>query len=378
MGLLDPLKGVCRDSVVSWFDDSRPSLNDAVASEGRGEWLFASAWVNLRHLSRPPHPFVRIELRRAVRALRRELFETLPSEHELEHLPLEPIDAAGPAAGSRPQLLLRDEVGRRYMFKQAPPDMIAAELFAWRVRALAGRLHVPTARRTLGQLRGMLQPMIPVVGALERDPQRWSPLQCEAMLHDHPWEWLFANLDTHVDQYVLVGEEAVPLNIDWDHSLLDLQQTTLTRFNRRSATVAPIRNLLYAHYVQDRVSLDFMGMQLQARKAAELPDAAIVELLDRYVDELGLPDARRLALHDQVLRRKASLADDFDALVESLRHERDDQRGLAGRRRTPLARMASRARDAWQRLAIEVLHPLVLRPVLRGYRALLRLRSPGA
>lgn len=323
---------------------------------------------------------MRLELRQATRALRRGLFETLPSEAELERLPLEPLDAAGPAAGSRPQQLLRDAAGRRYLFKQAPPDMIAAELLAWRMRALAERLHVPTARRTmevpgLGRVTGMLQPQIPVEGGLDRDPLRWSPLQCEALLRDHPWEWLLANLDTHVDQYVLVGEDALPINIDWDHSLVDLAQTTLTRFNRRSATVAPIRNLLYAHYVQGRVHLDFMGMQLQARKAAELPDGAIVELLDRYVDELGLPDARRLALHDQLLRRKASLPADFDALVESLRHERDDLMGVAGRRRAPLARMASHARDAWQHFAIVVLHPLVLRPVLRGYRALLRLTA---
>lgn len=317
-----------------------------------------------------------MELRQAQRALRHELFEQLPREAELERASLRPLSETGPAAGSRPQTVLLDEQGRRYLFKLAPPDLISAELFAHRVRELGGRLHVPTARRTLelpglGRVTGMLQPQISVVGALERDPQRWTKLQREAMLREHPWEWLVANLDTHIDQYVLVGEDRVPINIDWDHALVDLAQTSLTRFNRRSATVAPIRNLLYSEYVLGRLSLDFYGMQLQARKAAELPDAAIVGLLDRHATELELPDARRLEIREQVLQRKASLVADFDALVESLRHERDDNRGVASTPRSAMVRVIAHAQDAWQRFAIVVLHTHVVRPLLRGYRSVL-------
>lgn len=317
-----------------------------------------------------------MELRQAQRALRRELFKQLPREAELERIPLQPVRETGPAAGSRPQTVLLDEQGRRYLFKLAPPELIAAELFAHRVRELGGRLHVPTARRTLelpelGRVTGMLQPQIPVAGALDRSPELWTSLQREAMLREHPWEWLVANLDTHIDQYVLVGEERVPINIDWDHALVDLAQTSLTRFNRRSPTVAPIRNLLYSEYVLGRLNLDFYGMQLQARKAAELPDATIVELLDRHADELGLTQARRLEVREQVLRRKASLVADFDALVESLRHERDDNLGVANTPRTALVRAIAHTQDAWQRFAIVVLHTHVIRPILRGYRSLL-------
>lgn len=317
-----------------------------------------------------------MELRQAQRALRRELFEQLPREAELERINLRPLSETGPAAGSRPQTVLLDEQGRRYLFKLAPPELIAAELFAHRVRELGRRLHVPTARRTLelpglGPVTGMLQPQIPVVGALERDPQRWTKLQREAMLREHPWEWLVANLDSHIDQYVLIGEDRVPINIDWDHALVDLAQTSLTRFNRRSATVAPIRNLLYSEYVLGRLSLDFYGMQLQARKAAELPDAAIVGLLDRHAAELELADARRLEIREQVLQRKASLVADFDALVESLRHERDDNRGVASTPRSAMVRVIAHTQDAWQRFAIVVLHTHVVRPLLRGYRSVL-------
>jgi hypothetical protein len=321
---------------------------------------------------------VRRELRRAKRALRRELFGKLPDEAALQRVSLHPLTDAGPTAGSQPQTVLRDDAGRRYLFKLAPPEYIAAELFAYRLRELGGCLHVPTARRTLelpelGSVTGLLQPEIPVVGALEPDARRWSKLQCEVILREHPWEWLLANLDTHVDQYVLVGDNRVPINIDWDHSFVDLAQTELTRFNRRSATVAPIRNLLYSEYVLGRLSLDFQGMQLQARKIAELPGTALEALVDLYAEELELPTNARLELREQLRRRKATLVPDFDALVESLRHEHDDNLGLARTRRSGRARLRDRLRDGWQRFAIVVLHTHLLRPLLRGYRALLRL-----
>jgi hypothetical protein len=306
----------------------------------------------------------------------------LPQERELESISLHPLDDEGPSAGSRPQTLLRDEAGNRYFFKLAPPEYIAAELFAQRLRKLGRCLHVPTARRTLelpelGRVTGMLQPEIPVLGALEPDPQRWSKLQREAMLQEHPWEWLLANLDTHVDQYVLVGTRLLPINIDWDHALVDLAQTQLTRFNRRSTTIAPIRNLLYSEYVLGRLWLDFFGMQMQARKIAALSDTELTRLVDRYADELALPDAARLELQAQLHQRKATLVADFDALVESLRDERDDNLGLAQTRRSRLVRVLAHLQDTWQRFVIKVLHGHVLRPVLRGYRALLRVLARG-
>jgi hypothetical protein len=307
------------------------------------------------------HSLVRLELRRAQRTLRRELAR-LPSERELERIELRPEQSSDPSAGSRPQTLLVDEAGRRYMFKLASAEHIAAELFAYRLRALAGRVHVPTARRTmtlpeLGEVTGMLQPQIPVVGSLKPEPSGWSKLQREAMLREHPWEWLLANLDTHIDQYVLVGEHELPIDIDWDHALVDLDQTELTRFNRRSATIAPIRNLLYSEYVLGRVRLDFLGMQLEARKIARIPDARVVELLDRHAEELELPADPREDIRGRVLRRKASLVDDFDRLIASLRIERDEEFDR------------SSASRSWVRRAL--VHARVLRPALLGYRSLL-------
>lgn len=293
---------------------------------------------------------------------------------------LELVPADGPNAGSRPQSILRDTNDRRYMFKLAPPEQIAAELFAARLRSRANRLHVPTARRSfqmpeLGLVVGMLQPMVPVVGNLEPNVLRWSRVQHEMLLREHPWEWLLGNLDTHLDQYVLVGEHRIPINIDWDHSLVDLDQTQLTRFNRRSATVAPIRNLLYAEYVLGRLDLDFFGMSLQARKVADLPDSAVAEVVEQHAAELGLSADARCELAMRMLERKANLVADFDALVRSLEQERDENLGVGKARRSWLARAVAHAQDAWQRFVIVVLHTHVLRPVLRGYRAALQIAA---
>jgi len=316
-----------------------------------------------------------VSLRRARRALRHEVFDHLPSEAELERIDVTPEDAAPPKAGSRPQQVLRDAQGRRYLFKVAPPEHIAAELLAYRVRRLGRRLHVPAARRRLElpgmpPATGLLQPLVPVTGALSKDPRQWSELQREAMLREHPWEWLLANLDTHVDQYVLMGEHGVPVNIDWDHSLLDLPVTALNRFNRRSATVAPVRNLLYAEYVQGRVDLDFGGQRWQVRRVGDLREDRLQALVQRYCDELALPPARSREVVEAVLERQRRIVDDFEAFRRSLRRER---RAVAGQgpKRPMLERAGAKLQDVWQRFVVLVLHDRLVRPGLLAYRFVL-------
>lgn len=317
----------------------------------------------------------RVSLGKAQRSLRREVFDDLPSEAELERIEVEPVDAERPEAGSRPQIVLHDDRGRRYLFKVAPPEHIAAELLSFRVRQLGRRLHVPVARRELevpgtGRATGLLQPLVTIEGCLPKDPLEWTALQREAMLREHPWEWLLANLDTHVDQYVLLGRHRLPVNIDWDHALVDLATTELTRFNRRSATVAPVRNLLYAEYVQRRVELDFTGLDWQARRVRDLREGKLKALVERYADELSLPGRERERIVQAVLERQRRIVVDFEALRRSLRHERHEHAGTGPRR--PLhERVASRLRDAWQRFVVLVLHDRVVRPCLKAYRALL-------
>jgi hypothetical protein len=309
---------------------------------------------------------VRRELKRAQARLREAWQREHASEAELATITLRAAEEQMPSAGSRPQVAVVDERGRSYLFKVAPNDQIAAELLASRVRAVGKQLHVPVVRRSIeiaGATSpiGMVQPRLEVLGELPKLPADWSPLQCEALLVDHPWEWLLANLDTHIDQYVLVGEDRLPLNIDWDHALVDLPTTELTRFNRRSATVIPVRNLLYADYVAGRAELDFYGMQLQAHRIREIPFATLEELLHRWADEAEVDDVRRQSVIEAMRLRHARIARDFDHFVSELRHER---KAVEGQPRAWSDRAASKVQDAWQRFALLVLHDRVVRPVL--------------
>lgn len=282
------------------------------------------------------------------------------------------------AAGSRPQVTFRDARGRRYLFKLAPPEHIAAEIFAYRMRRGLRCLHVPTARRTeslpeLGAQEGMIQPLIAHRNErLAPNPAEWRSVTTEYLLREHPWEWLLANLDTHVDQYVLVGPKRVPINIDWDHALQDLAVTKLDRFNMRSATVAPIRNLFYSEYVAGKVEGDFYGMLLEARRIdMRLTDSLVQTLTAQYCDELAMEPNGRALVIEQVLERKRNLPASFDRFVAGLELERRETLGMVPLQRSRAEVMASRVQDAWQRIAITVLHDHVVRPGLKVYRSVL-------
>lgn len=327
----------------------------------------------------PTHAFVRRTLVRAIRGLRRDIWATLPDEEALLAMPfeLEPV-GTDLAAGSRPQMKLLDRQGRHYLFKLAPEDHIAAELFAYRMRRRLGCLHVPAARRTitlpdLGAREGLLQPMIAhEAGRLATDPCDWSAVSIEHLLREHPWEWLLANLDTHVDQYLLVGPQRLPINIDWDHALQDLATTKLDRFNMRSATVAPIRNLFYSEYAAGRVRADFYGMLLEARRIeARISDRRVRRIVRQYCDERALPSDRARELTEQIVQRKRGLPAAFDQFVADLELERRESLGMVPSQRSPAEKISARVQDAWQRLAITVLHDHVVRPSLKAYRVVL-------
>lgn len=316
----------------------------------------------------------RSQFRSARRAVREAWRGAMVDAETLASLPVTAsVRGAAPSTGSQPQHALEDALGRRYLFKLAPREQIAAEVFAGRVRALGRQLQVPAVRRTLlldGTLRvGLLQPRVDIAGALPKDPRQWTAVQCESILRDHPWEWIVGNLDTHIDQYVLVGDHGLPINIDWDRSLLDLDGAAPTRFDRRSATILPAHNHLYAEYVGGRIELDFFGMRREAHRIAAIPFGQVLDLIDTWAtDTQASPELRR-QVTDRLRQRHGSIARDFDAFVASLERERDQVRHTT----RPLGdRVFSGLRDAWQRLVLLVVHDRIVRPALRVRRWVVR------
>ncbi len=91
---------------------------------------------------------LRRKLRKAELRWRKDALSGLLDADELATVALEPEQGqAALAAGSRPQRFLRDKDGRRYLFKTAPDQLIAAELFASGLRARGGRACLPAGRR---------------------------------------------------------------------------------------------------------------------------------------------------------------------------------------------------------------------------------------
>jgi hypothetical protein len=306
------------------------------------------------------------EIDRAEEALL-HLLQALPGPEDLRTAEVS-LDDAVIDAGTRPSFVVRDAAGKRYFFKLASAEHIAAEELAHAVRTLGRRPTVPSATRELdlgaaGRALGMLQPLVPHENELlPTSPEVWSALQREVLLREHPWEWLLANLDTHVDQYLLIGPDRHPLNIDWDHTLVDLGTTELTRFTKRRVTVAPIRNLLYDHYVRGELELDFEGLKREAKRVGELDDHRLLLLIARYAESLGKSEQEGRALGERFIERKRRVPSMFKHLIASVRLDRMRTRSTRG----PVsARIARGLQAEWQRFVVQTLHDRVMRAVFR-------------
>lgn len=305
----------------------------------------------------------------------------LPSGTALAGVEVRP-ESTSFESGTQPSVIVKDASGQRYFFKMvSDKTLIAAEELAAEVRAMGNRPTVPIARRRIdvpgmGMVDGMIQAIVEHMGSrLPSDPMLWSLLQREVLLREHPWEWLLANLDTHADQYILVGPSSHPLNIDWDHSMVDIEVTELTRFTKRGVAIAPIRNLLYEAYAKRRLRLDFYGLRREVAKIHRIEDGALAAAVDRYGQAIGAAEAARRVLVEKMLHRKHALRRSFEVLIASMRVERSEalhgsKSVMAGARRA-----VTQVQDVWQNLLVTVLHDRLFRPFAKVYRMALKRKA---
>jgi hypothetical protein len=184
----------------------------------------------------------------------------------------------------------------------------------------------------------------------------------------HPWEWLLDNLDGNESQYVLLGEERLPMMIDWDRAFhrggADLG---LSRFSQHRPMLPNLRNFLYADFVEHRVDLDLTVLLEEARRISRLPDAPLKALFQRYADAM-LPAEERRNFVRCFMRRKKSVERAFKRFAGALARERRLQGTLD---LPPESRIVLWSHRVWNRIT-RMLDAAWRGPIGKVSRALLR------
>lgn len=279
-------------------------------------------------------------------------------------------------SGSKPLFLLRDEVGAKYVFKLADPDLLAAEVAAYELRRLGGKPCVP-ARLTsvelddLGKVQGLVKPFIEFdpEQELPADTRSWSELQRSVILLEHAWEWFLDNLDTNTGQYALIGPEAYPINMDWDRAFATAGRSELSRFAKYKRTLPNARTFLYADYVEGRIDLNFGLLGAEASCIAALPEQQVVEILRDYAwTRYGEADEVD-AFVDRVTARQRDIQREVQRFVLALKQERKELRraGRAGIQ----GRLLAAKKLAWNHWQLS-LNTIVQGPAGKLGRALLK------
>jgi hypothetical protein len=300
--------------------------------------------------------------------------ESKLSTHDLEPAAVAVSNDPETTIGTK-MLFMVEAQGVRYIVKAADPPLAQAEETASKVLGLGGRAVIPARRFEgevggVGLVQGVLKPFLEFDGSrtLPTDTSTWSDDQRLVMLALHPWEWFLDNLDANQSQYALIGDDALPMMIDWDRAFHRAGEGGLSRFDQHRPNLPNLRNFLYADYVEARVDLELSVLVEEAKRIAELPEAEVRPLLERYA-EVRFDDisARRAFVRRFVQRRRTAIRD-FKRFAAELERERRLQTAarLPVEHRIPL----------WWRRAFrhftQALNAVVRGPIGDSVRALLR------
>ena len=178
------------------------------------------------------------------------------------------------------------------------------------------------------------------------------------------------NLDTNTSQYALIGEEGLPLNIDWDRAFATEARSELSRFEKYKSVLPNARTFLYSDYVEGKVDLPFSVLHAEARRIRRLPEAKVRSILQRYALVRFEEEDERRSFVARVLHRQRHIDADFKRFARDLLRER-----LAISVATPPG-VASRLRQGstllWDRSQV-LLHFIARGAVGTSGRKLLRL-----
>lgn len=280
----------------------------------------------------------------------------------LRQLPL--ADQGQIDGGTKPIVILHDDEGRRWVFKRADPALLAAEECAYLLRRLGCVPCVPAMRMRValdgdgdgdGEERdGILKPFLEIDAdaRLREETSTWTDLQRAVVFREHAWEHFLGNLDANTSQYVLIGPDAVPVNLDWDRAFTDVDDG-LSRFKKYRPLLPNARTFLYADYVAGRIDLPLHLLEREANRIRSLPTHEVRAIVAR-VAAARFPDdvMGQRALIAHVLRVQRKLPHTAARFVRDLRRERHRILRPANVR----ARVEAWIKRAWSRWQLVLQH----------------------
>lgn len=239
------------------------------------------------------------------------------------------VEAPPGRAGSKPIVVLEAPDGQRYIFKEClDASLAAAEEAAYHLRRLGHRPTVPARCCTLdlgeGERTGLLKPFLEfdLSAELTPDTTSWSEHQRAVLLLDHAWEWFLDNLDTNPTQFALLGQHAVPVNIDWDRSFFSKGRSELSRFAKYRVTLPNARTFLYADYVAGKTKLPLWLLSAEARRIRRLPKSKLVPILQQYARISFTDETERKQFVQRMMIRRRSIEREVGFFLRELWAER--------------------------------------------------------
>jgi hypothetical protein len=300
--------------------------------------------------------------------------ESKLSTQDLEPASLALSNDAEATVGTK-KLFMVEAQGVRYIVKAADAPLAQAEETASKVLSIGGRAVVPARVfggeiGGVGRVQGVLKPFLDFEPerTLSTDTSEWTEDQRLVLLVLHPWEWFLDNLDANQSQYALIGDDSLPMMIDWDRAFHRAGEAGLSRFHQHRANLPNLRNFLYADYVEARIDLDLSPLIEEAKHIAGLPEAEVRPLFERYAEVRFEEVSERRAFVRRFVQRKRTAIRDFKRFVAELERERRLQTAasLPMERRIPLW---------WRRIfrqLTQALNEVVRGPIGDSIRRMLR------
>lgn len=260
---------------------------------------------------------------------------------------------ADPAAfgGTKEKHVLKGPGGSQYLLKPTKLDPARAEaaVATAKIASLLGPSgsYVPVKAieytdETGALVKGSVQPVIPNVGTLkDKDVKNLTAKQLQQLQRERVLDWLVGNHDTKGANFMVTPDGNI-VGIDKERAFKPFMVAT-TKGAKKNPKVSddelslsysapgitpPIYNALYSAYAKKQIDLNPMDVLPTIEQIEKIPEKTYKQLVQPYIDALATSEswgaAKKKAVFDAILARKANIRADFEKFFTSLRAARGE------------------------------------------------------